>query len=112
MNFNEYVATGEQSFYYNHSMMLEDVKKGMRIIENTNFQAYENQRMQALKKFAIGNIINDNGMLARITGIDKDTIIAIPLSWYTKSGKLKKQYVNNGGYFFNPCHVELVKEAI
>ena len=85
--------------FYNHDKFMNSVKQGNEIINNTDFNVYYNNRLQASAQFKIDDIIDDNGMLAKIVKIDGDSIIAKPLSWYNK----------NGGLFFNPCHVTLVK---
>lgn len=95
--------------FYNHNNFMDSVKQGDEIINNTDFNMYYNNRLQANTQFKIDDIIDDNGMLAKIVKIDNDTIIAKPLSWYSKNGKIKKAYINNGGLFFNPCHVTIVK---
>ena len=100
------------TMFYDNNSFKKSVQHGMDIVNNTNFKKHEHERMQAISSFKIGNIIednNNNGMLAIITSIEKDNIIAIPLTWYNKNGKIKKQYKNHGGYFFNPCHVTIVK---
>lgn len=95
--------------FYNHNNFKKSVQAGDKIINNTNFSKYEFDRLQAIKNFKIGDIIKDNGKLAKITDIKQDTIIATPLNWFTSTGKLKKAYKNNGGQFFNPCHVQLIR---
>ena len=96
------------SKFYNHNSFKKSVAEGTKIIANTDFKKYKNQRINAITNFNVNDIINDNGSLAKIINIIDDTIVAIPLSFFTKTGKLKKQYSNHGGYFYNPCLVQKI----
>ena len=95
---------------YNHKNFIKSVEIGDKLVDATDFDKYKSQRLQMIKNFKIGDIIKDNSKKAKIVAIEDDIIIAIPLSWYTRKGKIKKIYTDTNGEFFNPCHVELIKE--
>ena len=91
------------TLFYNHDNFIKSAQHGMRIIENTNFAKYEHARVEAIKKYKKNMIIKDNiNQLYKIFEVEHDNLKAIPMAYYTKHGKLKKNYnIKN----INPCHV-------
>jgi len=82
---------------YNHEKFKANVAEGSKIVNNTNFTKYEQERLHAIKQFKINDIVETNGYSLIITDIAHDNLIC---SLTTPKGRIKK----NTSRFVNTCH--------
>ena len=91
--------------FYNHEKFMTSVQQGMQLVNNTDFEGFKKQRMQALKNFNINNIVVDeSNQLYKIVDIEGDNLVVVSMLNITKTGRIKK----NATYrYLNPVHCKV-----
>ena len=91
--------------FYNHEKFMASVQEGMQLVNNTDFEGFKKQRMQALKNFNINDIVVDeSNQLYKIVDIEEDNLVVVSMLNITKTGRIKK----NATYrYLNPVHCKV-----
>ena len=91
--------------FYNHEKFMTSVQQGMQLVNNTDFEGFKKQRMQALKNFNINNIVVDkSNQLYKVVDIEEDNLVVVSMLNITKTGRIQK----NATYrYLNPVHCKV-----
>ena len=91
--------------FYNHEKFMSSVQQGMQLVNNTDFEGFKKQRMQALKNFNINDIVVDeSNQLYKVVDIEGDNLVVVSMLNITKTGRIKK----NATYrYLNPVHCKV-----
>ena len=91
--------------FYNHEKFMTSVQQGMQLVNNTDFEGFKKQRMQALKNFNINDIVVDeSNQLYKVVDTEEDNLVVVSMLNITKTGRIKK----NATYrYLNPVHCKV-----
>ena len=85
--------------FYDHKKIKKDSKEGIKIINNTDFKKYKNDRINKSKNFSVGQVLElkEKCFNGKITKIDAGDIFIVPVDKITN-----KEIKKYNGYWINP----------